>query len=72
MSDRDTAPNGRDNLMQIGKPAGGCGCGGACGCGGHGEAEGAHEHGHHSKDHFQAKLNGPTSAEAAAAQEAQA
>ena len=48
----------RPNLMDIGKPEGGCGCGGECGCGGHeGKHEGGHEHGHHSHEHMQAKLD---------------
>ena len=52
----ESTPTPRANLMDIGKPAGGCGCGGehgSCGCGGHGEGG----HGHHSKEHFQAKLD---------------
>lgn len=48
----------RPNLMDIGKPEDGCGCGGECGCGGHeGKHEGGHEHGHHSHEHMQSKLD---------------
>jgi hypothetical protein len=50
----------RPNLMNIGKPEGGCGCGGQCGCGGHDSARVAgteHGHGHHSHEHMQAKLD---------------